>query len=125
MKKTINKDIKKYCSEVKKLLACSGSIKLAFISELKNRIYEYIEEHPDDEITINDIENRFGTPESVASSFASAEDMQRLNKKAKKYIFYKILSVVLLLALIFTVYILADVIINERTVIITNDFKTN
>lgn len=122
MKKTINKDIKKYCSEVKKLLACSGSIKLAFISELKNRIYEYIEEHPDDEITINDIENRFGTPKDIASSFASAEDMQRLNKKAKKYIFYKILSVVLLLALIFTVYILADVIINERTVIITNDF---
>lgn len=73
-------------------------------------------------ITINDIENRFGTPKDIASSFASAEDMQRLNKKAKKYIFYKILSVVLLLALIFTVYILADVIINERTVIITNDF---
>lgn len=122
MKKTINKDIKKYCSEVKKRLACPGGIKLAFISELKNRIYEYIEEHPDDEITINDIENRFGTPENVASSFASAEDMQRLNKKAKRFIFYKILSVVLLLALIFTVYILADVIINERTVIITNDF---
>lgn len=122
MKKTINKDIKKYCSEVKKLLACPGGIKFAFILELKNRIYEYIEEHPDDEITINDIENRFGTPKDIASSFASAEDMQRLNKKAKKYIFYKILSVVLLLALIFTVYILADVIINERTVIITNDF---
>lgn len=63
MKKTINKDIKKYCSEVKKLLACPGGIKFAFISELKNRIYEYIEEHPDDEITINDIENRFGTPQ--------------------------------------------------------------
>ena len=44
MKKTINKDIKKYCSEVKKLLACPGGIKFAFISELKNRIYEYIEE---------------------------------------------------------------------------------
>ena len=38
MKKTINKDIKKYCSEVKKLLACPGGIKFAFISELKNRI---------------------------------------------------------------------------------------
>lgn len=122
MKKTINKDIKKYCSEVKKLLTCPGSIKLAFISELKARIYEYIEEHPDEEITINDVENRFGTPKDIAESFASTEDMQRLNKKAKKFIFYKILSVVLLLALIFTVYILADVIINERTVIITNDF---
>lgn len=65
MKKTINKDIKKYCSEVKKLLACPGGIKFAFISELKNRIYEYIEEHPDDEITINDIENRFGTPRTL------------------------------------------------------------
>ena len=122
MKKTINKDIKKYCSEVKKLLTCPGSIKLAFISELKARIYEYIEEHPDDEITINDIENRFGTPKDIASSFASAEDMQRLNKKAKKYIFYKILSVVLLLALILTVYILADSIINEHTINITNNF---
>ena len=58
MKKTINKDIKKYCSEVKKLLACPGGIKFAFISELKNRIYEYIEEHPDDEITIKKISDK-------------------------------------------------------------------
>lgn len=123
MKKTINKDIKKYCSEVKKLLTCPGSIKLAFISELKARIYEYIEEHPDEEITINDIENRFGTPENVASSFASAEDMQRLNKKAKKFIFYKILSAVLLLALILTVYILAYVITNEHTITITTHYR--
>lgn len=125
MKKTINKDIKKYCSEVKKLLACPGGIKFAFISELKNRIYEYIEEHPDDEITINDIENRFGTHKDIASSFASAEDMQHLHKKAKRFIFYKILSVVLLLVLILTVYILVYVITHDHTVIITNDFKTN
>lgn len=125
MKKTIDKDIKKYCFEVKKLLACPGSIKLAFISELKNRIYEYIEEHPDEEITINDVENRFGTSKDIAESFASTEDMQRLNKRAKKFIFYKILSAVLLLALILTVYILAYVITNEHTIIITNDFKTN
>lgn len=123
MKKTINKDIKKYCSEVKKLLTCPGSIKLAFISELKNRIYEYIEERPNEEITINDIENRFGTPKDIAESFASTEDMQRLNKKAKKFIFYKILSAVLLLALILTVYILAYVITNEHTITITTHYR--
>lgn len=122
MKKTINKDIKKYCFEVKKLLACPGSIKLAFISELKNRIYEYIEERPNEEITINDIENRFGTPKDIASSFASAEDIHRLHKKAKRFIFYKILSIVLLLALILAMYILADSIINEHTINITNNF---
>ena len=109
MNKTINKEIKKYCSEIKKLLVCSSNIKLAFISELKNRIYEYIEEHAGEQLTISDIENRFGTPESIAASFASTEDMQYLHKKAKKYIFYKVLSVVLLLALILTVYILTDV----------------
>lgn len=125
MKRTINKNIKKYCSEVKRLLACSGSIKLAFISELKNRIYEYTEGRPDEEITINDIENRFGTPDDIASSFASTEDMQHLHKKAKRFIFYKILSVVLLLVLILTVYILVYVITHDHTVIITNDFKTN
>lgn len=123
MKKTIDKDIKKYCSEVKKLLTCPGSIKLAFISELKARIYEYIEEHPDEEITINDVENRFGTPKDIAESFASTEDMQRLNKKAKKFIFYKILSAVLLLALILTVYILAYVITNEHTITITTHYR--
>lgn len=120
--KKINKDIKKYCSEIKKQLSCSNSIKLAFISELKNRIYEYIEEHPGEEITISDIENRFGTPENIALSFTSTEDMQYLHKKARKYIFYKILSFVLLIALIVTAYILADVIINEFTVTITNNF---
>lgn len=99
------------------------SIKLAFISELKARIYEYIEEHPDEEITINDVENRFGTPKDIAESFASTEDMQRLNKKAKKFIFYKILSAVLLLALILTVYILAYVITNEHTITITTHYR--
>ena len=122
MKKTINKDIKKYCSEVKRLLACPGGIKFAFISELKNRIYEYIEEHSDEEITSKDIENRFGTPKDIAESFASTEDIQRLHKKAKKYIFYKILSAVLLLALILTMYILAYLVTNEYTIIVTNDF---
>lgn len=123
MKKTINKDIKKYCSEIKKLLTCSGSVKLAFISELKTGIYEYIEEHPNEEITINNIKNRFGTPKDIASSFASADDIQHLHKKAKRFIFYKILSVVLLLALILTVYILEYVITRDHTVIITNDYE--
>jgi len=122
MNKIINKDIIKYCAEIKKLLVCSSNMKLAFISELKRRIYEYIEEHPDEEITISDIENRFGSPENIALSFASTEDIPYFRKKAKKYIFYKVLSVILLLALIITVYILADVIINEYTVTITNNF---
>lgn len=122
MKKAINKDIKKYCTEIKKQLSCSNNLKLAFISELKNRIHEYIEEHPGEEITFSDIENRFGTPENIALSFASKEDMQYLNKKAKKYIFYKVLSVILLLVLIVVVYTLTDVIINEHTITITNNF---
>ena len=37
--------------------------------------------------------------------------------------FYKVLSIVLLLALIVTAYILADVIINNHTIIVTNDFN--
>ena len=119
MKKTINKDIKKYCFEVKKLLACSGGIKLAFVSELKNRINEYIEERPYEEITINDIENRFGTHKDIASSFVSAEDMQYLHKKAKKYIFYKILSVILLLALIITIIVLVKTLLCDHTITIT------
>ncbi len=123
MKKTINKDIKKYCSEIKKLLACPGSIKLAFISELKNRIYEYIEEHPDEEITINDIENRFGTPKDISESFASTEDIQRLHKKAKRFIFYKILSVVLLLALAIAIIILIKVIQCDHTITITTHYR--
>ncbi|MBQ8496623.1 MAG: hypothetical protein IJ489_04100 [Clostridia bacterium] len=122
MKKTINKDIKKYCSEIKKHLPCSSNVKLAFISELKNRIHEYIEEHPDEEITISDIKNRFGTPESIASSFASAEDMQYLHKKAKKYIFYKVLSSILLLALIMAIIILTKVLQCDHIINITNNF---
>ena len=123
MKKTVNKEIKKYCTEIKKQLSCSSNIKLAFISELKNRIHEYIEEHLGEEITIFDLENQFGTPENIARAFASTEDMQYLHKKARKYMFYKVLSIVLLLALIVTAYILADVIINNHTIIVTNDFN--
>lgn len=122
MKKAINKDIKKYCTKIKKLLACSSNIKLAFISELKNRIHEYIEEHPGEEITISNIENQFGTPENIAISFTSTEDMQYLHKKARKYIFYKVLSVVFLLALIIAMIILIKVIGNAHTITITNNF---
>lgn len=122
MKKTINKDIKKYFVEIKKSLVCSSNIKLAFISELKSRIHEYIEEHSGEEITIKDIENQFGTPENIALSFATTKDMHYLHKKAKKYIFFEVLSVILFLAIILIVYILADVIINEHTITITNNF---
>lgn len=122
MKKAINKDIKKYCTEIKKQLSCSNNIKLAFISEFKNRIHEYIEEHPGEEITISDIENRFGTPENIALSFTSTEDMQYLHKKARKYIFYKVLSVVLLLLLVVVLYALINVAGKEYTVNITNNF---
>lgn len=122
MNKTINKEIKKYCSEIKRHLTCSSNIKLAFISELKNRIYEYIDEHHSEEITISDIENRFGTPENIALSFSSTEDMQYLHKKAKKYIFYKILSIILLLMLIVFAYIMTDIIINEHMITVTNNF---
>lgn len=122
MNKTINKEIKKYCFEIKRHLTCSSNIKLAFISELKNRIYEYIDEHPSEEITIFDIENRFGTPENIALSFSSTEDMQYLYKKAKKYIFYKILSIILLLMLIVFAYIMTDIIINEHMITVTNNF---
>ena len=122
MNKSIKKDIKKYCSEIKKILSFSCGVKFAFISEFKSRIYEYIEEHPDEDVTIADIKNQFGSPESIALSFSATTDMEVIRKKAKKYIIYKVMSVLLVILLIVVAIILYKVLFEDSHIIVTNDF---
>lgn len=117
MDKHLKKDIKKYCDTIKKALNCPKSMKYAFVTEFRSRVLEFVDEH--ENTSISDIEKHFGTSESIAKSFYSIDDMTILRKKAKKYIFYKVLAVVLFLLLIVIVYILVDTITHDHTITIT------
>lgn len=122
MNQQLNKDIKNYCNAIKRSLNCSKSMKHAFISEFKNRIYEFADEQKDENVTIQDIENHFGKPKEIAQAFYSTEDMAFLRKKARRHVYFKIISFALLVVVVVLIYILADMIINEHTITITNQF---
>ena len=105
MSKKFKKDIKKYLSDVKKRLHCGFNLKKAFLSELKNEISNYLAEHQT--ATIENIINELGSPEQIVSNFKDY-DYNLLKRKVKFYlileIFFIILTLVLLVALIYTIY---------------------
>lgn len=107
MNKQFHKDYKRFLKEIKKELTCSPNLKLAFIHDFKEQIKDVINEQ---DITINDVITNFGNPKEIASSFESHNDLQRLNKIAKKYKYLKllvlILSVIVVIALVFIIYFL-------------------
>lgn len=122
MNKTLNKEITRYCRSVKRSLTCPIGLKHAFITDFKSRIFEFVDEQGNENIDIQKITERFGEPESIAQSFYATEDIALLQKKAKKYIFYKVVAIILLVALAFASVLLAKMLTKDNNYTITNDF---
>lgn len=122
MNKTLNKEITRYCRSVKRSLTCPIGLKHAFITDFKSRIFEFVDEQGNENIDIKKITERFGEPESIAQSFYAIEDIALLQKKAKKYIFYKLVAIILLVALAFASVLLAKMLTKDNNYTITNDF---
>lgn len=123
MQKKLSKEIKTYCRAIKKALICPHSLKCAFMADIKSQILDYVEEIGVDSINIQDIKYRFGTPEDIARSFYSDQDMTRLQKAARKYTLLKILTLACLAVLIFVIVLLVIIINDQGTITVTNDFS--
>lgn len=105
MNSELKKEIKKYLSEVKKGLHCDISFKKAFLSDFKNELTNYIDEHQ--EVTIENIINEFGSPNQIVSNFKSSDYLalkKKININLFIGIFFIILSILLIFALIYIIY---------------------
>ncbi|NCB14301.1 MAG: hypothetical protein EOM78_22180 [Erysipelotrichia bacterium] len=99
-----SKEYKKYLKDIKSKMLCSSNIKLAFISEFKENVKDFLFENPDS--TMKDILEEFKETKEIADSFKSQVDIESLHKKAKKYLFTKLLILIL-----FALFVLSFLII--------------
>lgn len=94
----INKDIEKYLSQVKSYLPCRKADKIAILKDIRQAILEFTENSGAE--TIDDIYNRFGTPEEIAKAYLSDAEPQSIKKATN--IRKIIISAVLIIAAMFS-----------------------
>ncbi len=105
-------ELRKYLNCVKKELICSSSIKQNYIRELKSQINDFAEQKGD--LTLDMLYTEFGSPKEIADIFWSKEDLESLNKKAKKYETLKWIVLSLLITLVLSIIITTIVIITDE-----------
>ena len=69
----LNREIKKYIIDVKSYLICDWRTRQKFLKDLKNDINDFVDEN--EEVTIDDVRNRFGEPEKISRSCLEAADL--------------------------------------------------
>ncbi len=84
--------VKLYIKQVSAVLACSCSMKKAFISEIKEQIEELETQYQ--ALTMEILHTEIGSPEEIARGFDSKEDLDRIKAKARKYTRTKIICAV-------------------------------
>lgn len=122
MKKN-NRVVKQYLKEVSDGLDCPRSVKSVFISEFKSDIFNYA---ANDIVDMDDLYDKFGTPESIADGFCDKNDYKLLLKKAKKRSFvmkliFAVLIIILLAVIIFAALIIKDAIADINGTIIISE----
>ncbi len=93
------KIISLYLKQLNASLICSTNMKKAFICEIKHQIAEL--ENQVQVFTMEDLHREIGSPDEIARSFESRDDIEKLKEKAKKYKKAKIICwVSLILAIV-------------------------
>lgn len=122
MNKAIKAEVRAYLRKVRKALPGSFNTKRAVASTLKSQIESYIEENPD--ATIDDVIERFGTPETIANEFDVTEFSAEIKKYKLKTLILSVLAVVLIaLCVWLTIALISSV--EEGTIIITDDYSNS
>ena len=75
----LNREIKKYILDVKSYLICDWRTRQKFLKDLKNDINDFVDEN--EEVTIDDVRNRFGEPEKIARSFLEGADLKKIKRR--------------------------------------------
>lgn len=77
--KQLNKDVNKYIREIKSYLICDYKTQNKLVGDIKNRIYEHIE---DDLIhNMDDIYKRIGAPQEIVKGFLENADSRKIKKR--------------------------------------------
>lgn len=105
MQQILNKELKHYYKDIKKVLICDKKTKLRIIDSLDNDIKAKIS---DSSITtIDDVREIFGTPEQIATNY-QIEDVKNLHN-TKRFIIKAVLialSIIVLIVLAYFAFVL-------------------
>ncbi len=106
----IEKDIKKYTSDVSENLICSKKQKSAILDEIEASVTEFAEQNSCDNIEA--IYERFGTPQDIAKAHLSNIDPATVKKAVSKK---KAIIIALIIALVvFVSGVIAIVVENNK-----------
>ena len=82
---------KLFIRELRKNLGKKTNLKKAYISDIKEDVHRYMNEHPDADL--NSLYEFFGEPEKLATEFLSRNDFSDLKKKAMKYTVWRSVAI--------------------------------
>ena len=124
MNNALKKELRKYFNEIKVNLNCKYYLKLGFMSSIKESVSYFLDTIDETERTIENVRNKFGTPNEIAASFDMIEDLSDLRKKSKKIIITQarvIVAMTIVIALL--IFIICDLLANgDHHAIVDNNF---
>lgn len=109
-KDKIQKQLKHYFKEIKRNLPCYNKTMRKMLDDLKFSVCAFLYES--DSVTMEKIEQRFGTPESIAAEFTAGVDGAYIKsyklKKRVAVIVISIFAAILVAVSALVIYIIAD-----------------
>ena len=110
-----------YVKEVKDKLLCPNNVKKAFLQEIRQNISNL--ENETGVLSIEDLYREIGSPDEIARSFESRDDIEQIKAKAKKYRKVKIICAVSLILAILTAIICGIIMLSDDTYYVEFDIN--
>lgn len=98
MNKALDKQLRKYYRDIKKALIGNAAKRRTLLMSLKMNVENYIAENSVTDM--QEILEQFGTPEEVTEAYLEQFSEVELSKKAKKFKYFYMIAVVLILGMI-------------------------
>lgn len=116
----IDREIRLYLKHIKLLLPAYNRPERKYLADLKNRIQDIVQEHPD--ISIKGIEDLLGTPLEISQSYITSLDPDVLLKRLSatriiKRIFILLIICAIILISVFTSFLYKAYLDSKNTVI--------
>jgi len=116
----IDREIRLYLKHIKLLLPAYNHPERKYLADLKSRIQDIIQEHPD--ISIKGIEDLLGTPLEISQSYIASLDSDVLLKRLSatriiKRIFILLIICAIILVSVFTSFLYKAYLDSKNTVI--------
>ena len=116
-----NKIINLYLKEIKDKMLCPNNAKKAFLKEIR----ENISNAEIDVVSIEDLYREIGSPEEIARSFESRDDIEKIKVRTKKlHIIVAICAVIALLIISALVYIVKEA-IDYGSITVDTSYNSN